>query len=100
MGLTPAQRLFKVELPLALPALLGGLRVASVTVVSAATVAARGHRLERDADMRLAIGFSRNRRQAAEPELVGCRIADGPFAGPLGQFHQGQFLGALLDLAD
>lgn len=40
MGLTPGQRLFKVELPLALPALLGGLRVASVTVVSAATVAA------------------------------------------------------------
>ncbi|MDN3563945.1 ABC transporter permease [Paeniroseomonas aquatica] len=40
MGLTPAQRLFRVELPLALPALLGGLRVASVTVVSAATVAA------------------------------------------------------------
>ena len=40
MGLTPGQRLFKAELPLALPALLGGLRVASVTVVSAATVAA------------------------------------------------------------
>ena len=40
MGLTPVQRLFRVELPLALPALLGGLRVASVTVVSAATVAA------------------------------------------------------------
>jgi osmoprotectant transport system permease protein len=40
MGLTPAQRLWRVELPLALPALLGGLRVASVTLVSAATVAA------------------------------------------------------------
>ncbi|WP_043359957.1 ABC transporter permease [Belnapia sp. F-4-1] len=40
MGLTPRQRLFRVELPLALPALLGGLRVASVTLVSAATVAA------------------------------------------------------------
>lgn len=40
MGLTPSQRLFRVELPLALPALLGGLRVASVTLVSAATVAA------------------------------------------------------------
>ncbi len=40
MGLTHRQRLFRVELPLALPALLGGLRVASVTLVSAATVAA------------------------------------------------------------
>ncbi|MBL6453756.1 ABC transporter permease [Belnapia sp. T6] len=40
MGLTRRQRLFQVELPLALPALLGGLRVASVTIVSAATVAA------------------------------------------------------------
>jgi osmoprotectant transport system permease protein len=40
MGLTARQRLFRVELPLALPALLGGLRVASVTLVSAATVAA------------------------------------------------------------
>jgi osmoprotectant transport system permease protein len=40
MGLTRRQRLFRVELPLALPALLGGLRVASVTLVSAATVAA------------------------------------------------------------
>jgi osmoprotectant transport system permease protein len=34
------QRLWRVELPLSLPALLGGLRVASVTLVSAATVAA------------------------------------------------------------
>lgn len=40
MGLTRRQRLFRVELPLAMPALLGGLRVASVTLVSAATVAA------------------------------------------------------------
>jgi osmoprotectant transport system permease protein len=40
MGLTPRQRLWRVEMPLALPALLGGLRVASVTLVSAATVAA------------------------------------------------------------
>jgi osmoprotectant transport system permease protein len=40
MGLTRRQRLFRVELPLAMPALMGGLRVASVTLVSAATVAA------------------------------------------------------------
>jgi osmoprotectant transport system permease protein len=40
MGLTPRQRLLRVELPLALPALLAGLRVAGVTLVSAATVGA------------------------------------------------------------
>lgn len=40
MGLTRRQRLFQVELPLALPALLGGLRIAGVTLVSAATVGA------------------------------------------------------------
>jgi osmoprotectant transport system permease protein len=40
MGLTRRQRLFRVELPLALPALIGGLRVAGVTLVSAATVGA------------------------------------------------------------
>lgn len=40
MGLTRRQSLLRVELPLALPALLGGLRVAAVTLVSAATVGA------------------------------------------------------------
>jgi osmoprotectant transport system permease protein len=40
MGLTPRQVLWQVELPLALPALLGGLRIAAVTLVSAATVGA------------------------------------------------------------
>jgi len=40
MGLTPGQTLWRVALPLALPALVGGLRIAAVTLVSAATVAA------------------------------------------------------------
>jgi osmoprotectant transport system permease protein len=40
MGLTRRQRLWRVEVPLALPALVGGLRVAGVTLVSAATVGA------------------------------------------------------------
>ena len=40
MGLTARQRLLHVELPLAMPALLGGLRIAGVTLVSAATVGA------------------------------------------------------------
>lgn len=39
MGLTPRQSLWRVELPLALPAIFAGLRIATVTVVSLATVA-------------------------------------------------------------
>lgn len=40
LGFTARQRLWRVELPLALPSLLGGVRIAVVTLVSAATVAA------------------------------------------------------------
>ena len=40
MGLTPRQVLTRVELPLALPAIVAGLRIATVTVISLATVAA------------------------------------------------------------
>lgn len=40
MGLTPSQTLWRVELPLALPAIVAGLRVATVTVISLATIAA------------------------------------------------------------
>lgn len=40
MGLTRSQRLFKVELPLAAPFILAGLRTATVTCVGIATIAA------------------------------------------------------------
>jgi osmoprotectant transport system permease protein len=40
MGLTRRQLLWRVELPLALPAIIGGLRVAVVSTVAIATVAA------------------------------------------------------------
>jgi osmoprotectant transport system permease protein len=40
MGLTPRQSLLRVELPLALPAIMAGLRIATVTIISLATVAA------------------------------------------------------------
>jgi osmoprotectant transport system permease protein len=40
MGLTRAQTLMRVELPLAVPAIVAGLRVATVTTISVATVAA------------------------------------------------------------
>jgi osmoprotectant transport system permease protein len=40
MGLTGPQRLFKVELPLAAPFILAGLRTATVTCVGIATIAA------------------------------------------------------------
>lgn len=40
MGMTRGQVLRRVELPLALPAIVAGLRIATVTVISLATVAA------------------------------------------------------------
>ena len=40
MGMSPRQSLLRVELPLALPAIVAGLRIATVTVISLATVAA------------------------------------------------------------
>jgi osmoprotectant transport system permease protein len=39
MGLTPTQRVFKVELPLALPYMIAGLRIAVVSTVGLVTVA-------------------------------------------------------------
>ena len=65
----------------------------------AAAVAPRAHRLEGDADMGFAIGLAGDGRQAAEPEILGRGVADRPFAGALGQFHQRQPLGALFNLA-
>ena len=40
MGLSPTQVLFKVELPLALPVIVAGLRVATVTTIGLVTVSA------------------------------------------------------------
>ena len=40
MGLTPRQILMRIDLPLAVPAIFAGLRVATVTTISLATVAA------------------------------------------------------------
>jgi osmoprotectant transport system permease protein len=40
MGMGPMRSLLRVEIPLALPAIIAGLRIATVTVISLATVAA------------------------------------------------------------
>ena len=40
MGLTDRQTLWRVELPLALPPIMAGIRIATVTIISVATVAA------------------------------------------------------------
>ncbi|MBV8149944.1 MAG: ABC transporter permease subunit, partial [Candidatus Eremiobacteraeota bacterium] len=40
LGMTDAQRLWRVELPLALPVLIGGLRIATVSLIAIASVAA------------------------------------------------------------
>jgi osmoprotectant transport system permease protein len=40
LGFTPRDRLLRVELPLALPAIFGGIRIATVALIGLATVAA------------------------------------------------------------
>src|SRR3712207_4687784 len=40
MGLTPSQILFRVELPLALPVIVAGIRIATVTIIGIATIGA------------------------------------------------------------
>ncbi len=40
MGMSPRQSLVRVELPLALPAIIAGLRIATITVIALATIAA------------------------------------------------------------
>jgi osmoprotectant transport system permease protein len=40
MGLTSSQILFKVELPLALPVIVAGIRIATVTIIGIATIGA------------------------------------------------------------
>ncbi len=40
MGMTPTQTFFRVELPLAVPAIVAGVRIAAVSTISIATVAA------------------------------------------------------------
>ena len=40
MGLTPRQILVRIELPLAVPTIVGGLRIAVVSTISTATIAA------------------------------------------------------------
>lgn len=40
MGMTPGQRLSRIEVPLALPAILAGIRTAGVEVIASATLAA------------------------------------------------------------
>jgi osmoprotectant transport system permease protein len=40
MGLTPRQLLYDVELPLAMPSIVGGIRIATVIAIGVATIAA------------------------------------------------------------
>lgn len=40
MGYTPSQRLWRVELPVALPVIIAGLRIATVTIIGLVTVTA------------------------------------------------------------
>ncbi|MEO6913501.1 MAG: ABC transporter permease [Candidatus Baltobacteraceae bacterium] len=40
LGMSPRERFWRVELPLAMPTVLGGIRIAAVTMISLATIAA------------------------------------------------------------
>ncbi len=40
LGMTPSERLREIEIPLALPSILAGLRIATVTTIGTATIAA------------------------------------------------------------
>lgn len=40
MGMSKTQRLFKVELPLSIPTIMGGIKISSVTCIGTATIAA------------------------------------------------------------
>lgn len=68
MGLTRRQMLTRVELPLAMPAIIAGLRVATVTTISLATVAAFITPLGLGAPIFSAI------RTGANTEFVGASI--------------------------
>jgi osmoprotectant transport system permease protein len=68
MGLTRLQTLTRVELPLAMPAIIAGLRVATVTTISLATVAAFITPLGLGAPIFSAI------RTGANTEFVGASI--------------------------
>jgi osmoprotectant transport system permease protein len=43
LGFTPLQRLLRVEFPLALPTIVGGIRIATVSLIAVATVASYIH---------------------------------------------------------
>lgn len=43
LGFTPLQRLIRIELPQALPAIVGGIRIATVSLIAVATVASYIH---------------------------------------------------------
>jgi osmoprotectant transport system permease protein len=68
MGLTRRQTLLRIELPLAMPAIIAGLRVATVTTISLATVAAFITPLGLGAPIFSAI------RTGANTEFVGASI--------------------------
>ena len=92
MGLTRLQTLFRVELPLAVPSIMAGLRIATVSTISIATIAAfvipeglRPADLHRDRAGRLQDGDHR-RRRAHDPPRAGRRRSSrppGPRADPV-----------------
>ena len=77
MGLTRGQVLVRVELPLAVPAIIGGLRIAVVSTVAIATIAAfLAARRSRLPDLPRAEGTRRrSRRRSTRPVLLAVALA-------------------------
>ena len=78
---------------------LGGVASTS-RLLSAATIAARAHWLECNANVGFAIWFALLNSQTTEPKIFGCWIANRPFACALCQFHQSQLLRFLFNFID
>ena len=77
MGYTPARQLFRVELPLALPVIMAGVRIATVTTIGLVTVTAligqggQGSQDRREADPEQEEHQEQDPQRGDGPALVG-----------------------------
>lgn len=79
MGLTPRQILFRINVPLAIPTMMAGIRVATVTVISLATLAAFVSPLGLGRPILLAIGtqFTSGLIAGGALAIILALVADG-----------------------
>lgn len=73
MGLSPTQMLLRVELPLALPSIMAGIRIATVTTIGLATLAS----LVAQGGLGFLIIYEGFQRQILSAAIVGSALAVG-----------------------